>query len=113
MRFTQDICLTRIDLKTDCILCVLASGKQGKKKKNLIKQASVTPGHVTVTVPGHRGQLDKSSGCPQNRARASIRTGRRLWEQAEVTVVSRVISVAPPDLQELTPIHSSDCLPAG
>ena len=34
-----------------------------------------------------------------------------MWEQAEVTVVSRVISVAPPDLQELTPIHSSDCLP--
>lgn len=36
-----------------------------------------------------------------------------MWEQAEVTVVSRVISVAPPDLQELTPIHSSDRLPAG
>lgn len=75
VRYSQVIWLTRIDLKTDCILCVLASGKQGKKKK---KQASVTPGHVTVTVPGHRGQWDKSSCCPQNRARASIRTGRRL-----------------------------------
>lgn len=36
-----------------------------------------------------------------------------MWEQAEVTVVSRVISVMLPDLQELTPIHSSNCLSAG
>lgn len=36
-----------------------------------------------------------------------------MWEQAEVIVVSRVISVAPPDLQESTPIHSSARLPAG
>lgn len=28
-------------------------------------------------------------------------------------MVSRVISVAPPDLQELTPIHLSNCLSAG
>lgn len=31
-----------------------------------------------------------------------------MWERAEVTVVNRVISVAPLDLQESTPIHSSD-----
>lgn len=36
-----------------------------------------------------------------------------MWEQAEVTVVSRVIPVMLPDLQELTPIHSSNCLSAG
>lgn len=59
------------------ILCVLASGKLGKGKK---KQASVTPDDVTVTVPGHRGQWDKSGCSSQNRARASIRTGRRLCE---------------------------------
>lgn len=36
-----------------------------------------------------------------------------MWEQAEVTVVSRVIPVMLADLQELTPIHSSNCLSAG
>lgn len=36
-----------------------------------------------------------------------------MWEQAEVTVVSRVIPVMLADLQELTPIHSSSCLSAG
>lgn len=55
------------------ILCVLASGKQEKKRSSRHQLH-----HVSVTVPGHRGQWDKSSCCPQNRARASIRTGRRL-----------------------------------
>lgn len=31
-----------------------------------------------------------------------------MWEQTKVSVVSRVISVMLPDLQELTPIHSHD-----
>lgn len=30
--YSQVITLTTTDLKTDCILCVLASGKQSKKK---------------------------------------------------------------------------------
>lgn len=44
------ITLTRTDLKTDCILCFFASGKQGKKKKRrhqLHPAMSVSPSQDT------------------------------------------------------------------
>lgn len=52
--YSQVITLTRTDLKTDCILCVFASGKQSKKKNRkksrhqLHPPTSVTPSQDTA-----------------------------------------------------------------
>lgn len=74
-------------------------GKKKKSRHQLHPATSVSPSQDT------EGTEINLAAAPKNRARGSIRTGRRLcvWERAEVTVVSRVISAAPPDLQESTP----------
>lgn len=53
------------------------------------------------------------AAAPEIEHEPPLEQTQAVWEQAEVTVVSRVISGAPPDLQELTPIHLSNCLSAG
>lgn len=70
--YSRVIRVPRSDRFLSCVC--LRKGSRKKKKRSSRHQLH----HVSVTVPGHRGQWDKSSCCPQNRARASIRTGRRL-----------------------------------
>lgn len=74
-RFSRVIRLTRIDLKADCILCVLASGKEGKKKKSrhqLHPATSVSPSQDTegseinlAAAPKieHQPPLEQDAGC--------------------------------------------------
>lgn len=69
--YSRVIRVPRIDWFVSCV-CL----RKGSRKKKGSSRHQLH--HVSVTVPGHRGQWDKSSCCPQNRARASIRTGRRL-----------------------------------
>lgn len=69
--YSRVIRVPRIDWFLSCVC--LRKGSREKKRSSRHQLH-----HVSVTVPGHRGQWDKSSCCPQNRARASIRTGRRL-----------------------------------
>lgn len=73
MRHSQVIWLTRVDLKTDCILCVLASGKQGKKKGHQLHPATslslsqdIEGSEINLAAAPkieHRPPLEQDAGC--------------------------------------------------
>lgn len=67
------------DLLYPACVCIREAGREGGRKNAGISYT--LPRHCHRS--GRRGQRDKSSRCPQNRARASIRTGRRLCENKQ------------------------------